>query len=401
MSVFPRVDAAAMVRHHGPVDRADVAVAIATMLRPSLEKAVEAVFAQRFAGRIHLLIGVDHGRESLAMVDRLASRRPERVSVSVLDPGYSTSRRRGGFHPAASGGALRTILSYAASSPLVAHLDDDNWWAEDHLASLVRAVRGKDWAFSYRLFVAEDGATVLHRDIWESLGPGAGTFVPRFGGFCDTNTLLIDRERVPEAARLWSLAHDESSGRGHDREVFALLRDRPFGRTDRATVYYALKSGDPMYARRMARIRRQFLADFDGFVAYRQGRYADAAESFGRLALVQPGRPGIHGWLALVRARAGLPAPPPVEAAAADRCLAVLRGEVVPQRDAAPSVEAARDAFFAGARALLADDRDGARAWFERVPALATENAKVIAAAAGADLRRLDAIRSDGPRPRQ
>lgn len=390
-----------MVRHHGSVDRADVAVAIASMLRPSLEKAVDSVFAQRFAGRIHLLIGVDHGRENLAMVDRLAASRPERVSVSIVDPGYSTGLRRGGFHPARSGGALRTVLSYAAASPLVAHLDDDNWWAEDHLASLVRAVRGKDWAFSYRLFVAEDGETVLHRDIWESLGPGAGTYVPRFGGFCDTNTLIIDGSRVPEAARLWSLAYEDSSGRGHDRWVFDLLRKRPFSRTDRATAYYTLKAGDPMYARRLARIRRQFLADFDGFVAYRQGRYRDAAEAFGRLALVQPGRTAIHGWLALVHARAGLPEPPPVEAAAADRCLAVLRGEALPERDATPSIEAARDAFFVGARALLADDPESARAWFERVPALATENAKEIAAAAAADLRRLDAVRPDGPRPQR
>jgi predicted O-methyltransferase YrrM len=173
--------------------------------------------------------------------------------VTVFDPGYSTSVRHGGVHASRDGGALRTLLSYAAHSRLVAYLDDDNWWAPDHLAAITAAAAGRAWAYSLRWYVDRESAEPLCVDRWESVGPDAGCFRDRFGGWVDPNCLLIDKLACEPALRLWSvpLPGDATQLTG-DRHVFSDLRLRgPAGGTGRATVYYTLTPGDIMHRRRL------------------------------------------------------------------------------------------------------------------------------------------------------
>src|SRR5262249_33606245 len=122
----------------------DVAVVIPTIGRSTLERAVRSIYAQEFSGTIQVLIGIDVWAMPRPL-DSLVAEAPRNCAVTVFDPGYSTSVRHGGIHASRDGGALRTILSYAAYSRLVAYLDDDNWWAADHIASLTQAIVGHDW----------------------------------------------------------------------------------------------------------------------------------------------------------------------------------------------------------------------------------------------------------------
>jgi hypothetical protein len=232
----------------------DVAVVIPTVGRPTLERAVRSAFAQDFPGTIQVLVGVD----SWAGGDRdrlgaLAESAPPGRAVLVVDPGYSTAARNGGLTPAGTGGALRTVLSYLAHGRLVAYLDDDNWWAPDHLSSLVRAVEGHDWAYSLRWFVDHETGEPLAVDRWESVGPGAGVFAGRFGGFVDPSCLLIDKVACEPALRLW--CHPlpgDATGMSTDRPVFAYLRERGRGAgTGRATAYYTLGPSDPNHQSRL------------------------------------------------------------------------------------------------------------------------------------------------------
>jgi hypothetical protein len=106
---------------------ADFAVVMPTVLQPTITDAIQSVFNQRFDGTIQLLIGIDTGNYELARVEQLCRSVPDRRSVFLFYPGYSTSRRYGGLHPGRDGGSLRTVLSYLANSRYVAYLDDDNW----------------------------------------------------------------------------------------------------------------------------------------------------------------------------------------------------------------------------------------------------------------------------------
>ena len=173
--------------------QSDVAVVIPTIVRPSLARAVRSAVEQDFPGTIQVLVGVDKSLGERAVLDVVGDMGADGRDIILFDPGYSTSTRHGGPHLAHDGGALRTILSYAANSRYVAYLDDDNWWAPDHLTTLHRAIQGTDWAFSLRWFVDPRTKRPLCIDAWESVGPAAGVYRKRFGGWVDPNCLMIDK----------------------------------------------------------------------------------------------------------------------------------------------------------------------------------------------------------------
>jgi hypothetical protein len=239
----------------------DVAVVMPTVLRPSFARAVRSVFAQAGVGRVHLLMGVDKALGDRAVLETLRAEVPDGVLVTVLDPGYSTSRRHGGRHPAYDGGALRTVMSYLANAPYIAYLDDDNWWAPDHLADLLAAIRGKDWAFSLRWYVDPDSGAPLIVDAIESVGPGRGGYADTLGGWVDPNCLMIDATACEPVFRLWCHPYfDDETRMSADRRVFdALKASTNVGETARPTCFYTMNPDDAAHAKRLAWIdgRRQ------------------------------------------------------------------------------------------------------------------------------------------------
>ncbi len=237
-------------RCNGPFD---AAVVIPTVGRQTLARAVRSVFEQRFSGTIQILIGVDVWRGEAGMLTALLEEAPSNCGVWVFDLGYSTASRHGGFTPAGTGGALRTILSYAAHSRLVAYLDDDNWWDADHLSSLTRAILGHDWAFSLRWFVDAETSKPLCVDRWESVGPGAGAFQKRFGGFVDPSCLMLDKVSCEGALPSWCRPlKGDGLGMSTDRTVFEYLRGKRAAGTGQATAYYTLSASDPNHPTRLA-----------------------------------------------------------------------------------------------------------------------------------------------------
>jgi tetratricopeptide (TPR) repeat protein len=227
----------------------DVAVVIATVLRPSLSRAVRSVFAQDLKGRIQIVIGIDRRQGVDDQLETLARECPSHMCLTIIDPGYSTARRNGGLYPNDFGGALRTLLSYAANSKYLAYLDDDDWWAHNHLSALLPAVAGKAWAFSYRWLVDQATAWPICPDEWDSLGPGRGINQERFGGFVSPSNLLLDKEACHFVLPYWSLAPD-------DRQVFEVLRQRhAWAASGKYSCYYELRPDvqrHPHHAREFA-----------------------------------------------------------------------------------------------------------------------------------------------------
>lgn len=215
----------------------DVAIVMTTIVRPTLAQALRSVYAQRFPGRIQVLVGIDRWEGDRALLDGLIAERPRNVAVTVVDLGYSTSQRNGGLYPSRYGGALKTLLSYAANSRYVTYLDDDNWFAPDHLATLLAAVAGKDWAFALRYFVEASTGDLLCPDTWESMGPDRGVYAAAQGGFVDTNCFVIDKLACHDVFTEWAMTR-YANGTGGDRQVLQRLRQRPWGTNDAHTLYY-------------------------------------------------------------------------------------------------------------------------------------------------------------------
>jgi hypothetical protein len=229
----------------------DVAVVIPTLLRPTLEHAVRSIFAQDLPGRVQILIGIDRPQGAVEMVSRLKRDCPARMALTILDLGYSTAARHGGIHTAWGGGALRTILSFAANSRRVAYLDDDNYWAPNHLGTLTAALDGQAWAYSYRWFVDSESGQVLDVDRWESVGPDKGTYAEKAGGFVDPNCLILDKLICAPLLHLWAEGR-HTDGRGADRVMFAALRRLPsFRCTGQATSYYRTSPADDAHPQRL------------------------------------------------------------------------------------------------------------------------------------------------------
>jgi hypothetical protein len=221
-------------------DRFDVAVVMTTVVRPTIAQAIRSVYAQAFDGRIQIMLGIDKLAGERALLDALIAECPSHVAVNVVDLGYSTSVRHGGVYPSRFGGALKTILSFAANSRHVAYLDDDNWYAPEHLASLKRAIEGKAWAFSLRTFVDDATGDVMCPDTWESMGPGRGVYAEGQGGFIDTNCYLLDALQCFDAFPEWAMTRF-ANGTGGDRQVLAKIAQRPWGTNDAHTVFYRMK----------------------------------------------------------------------------------------------------------------------------------------------------------------
>jgi hypothetical protein len=260
--------------------RFDAAVVVATILRPSLIRAVQSVFRQDLNGRIQVLIGIDKHLGGLEAITLLRQECPDHICLTVIDLGYSTSIRHGGIYPTRYGGGTRTILSYAANSKLVAYLDDDDWWARDHLSSLIAACNGKGWAFSYRWMVDEETAWPICRDEWDSVGPNRGINKDRFGGFVATSNLILDKQACHFVLPLWSLAAFPDST-GEDRLVFdALLKHHPWAATGKFSCYYELRREHqlhPHHAREFAARGLHWISDRREVATIRRMTQAAAA----------------------------------------------------------------------------------------------------------------------------
>jgi tetratricopeptide (TPR) repeat protein len=257
----PQASAGPMLRTWGAQSgglqtQAAVSVVIPTVLRPTLARAVKSVFAQAFQGPIQILVGIDSPQGSLELLEGVCASIPSHCTVQALYPGYSTSVRHGGPWAARDGGALRTVLSYLANAPLIAYLDDDNWWGPDHLASMARAIEPVDWAFSLRWFVHPTSDRPVCIDQWESVGPDAGMYRERFGGFVDPNCLMIKRQACAEVIPWWTTPlSGDPSGMSADRHVFDFLnRTRRGAGTGEATAYYVMNSTDGLHPLRISLI---------------------------------------------------------------------------------------------------------------------------------------------------
>jgi hypothetical protein len=230
---------------------ADVAVIMPTVGRETLVQAIASIYAQIQVPRIQLLIGVDAPLGDFHAPWRLLQDAPAHVSIALFYPGYSTSVRHGGLHPARDGGTLRCVLTALAQARLVAYLDDDNTWSPLHLRSLIDAVAGKRWAFSRRWIVHETSRALVCPDMWESVGLELGLYAEKSGkGWVDPNSLIIDKIACDQVLYWWNCpTPGDEKAMSADRQVFAYLRYDcgPPGETGLATTYYTIQANDQVH----------------------------------------------------------------------------------------------------------------------------------------------------------
>lgn len=167
---------------------------------------------------------------AVELFDAVRSARPDSDVLVVCDtPEFATRARRLVDGVPREGGDVRVVelpyrvggaewaghRIYAASPHLVNHelvafLDEDNWYAPEHLPALRALLAdGAPAAWSLRRIHARDGAYVCD-DTCESLGP----YVVGVGGrrLVDTSCWAFRREWLVRAAHVWASAWGADAG---------------------------------------------------------------------------------------------------------------------------------------------------------------------------------------------
>lgn len=206
----------------------DVAIVLPTTLEKSIFRAARSVYRQDFNKRIQLLIGIDAIGKDRLLIESLKAECPSHIHLTIIDLGYSTSTRHGGFYSVAKSGAMRTILSYLAHSRLIAYLEEDSWFETDHISTLYQAIQGADFAYSMRN--ARD--PLIHRVIEPDRTYSIGKVRHWISGilsesYIAASCLMIDTMRCIDVLPLWSEAFFE--GAGEERIVSGWLMDNRKG----------------------------------------------------------------------------------------------------------------------------------------------------------------------------
>ena len=170
----------------------DAAVVMFTKRTGALATAIRSVYAQTFDGRVQVVVGVDGPQADRAALAALAREAPDRMALTVVDPGYSTARSRGGLHAPEAGGSLRAALTLLANARHVAFLSEVNRYAPEHLDLLRRAIGEHAWAWTQRWFA--DSHHGLHEKWPDEAKKKISEITPRYSG---TATGQITRHPDP------------------------------------------------------------------------------------------------------------------------------------------------------------------------------------------------------------
>lgn len=134
--------------------------------------------------------------------------------TSVLTLPFNTGNH--GFN----GHRIYAAMSFLNNSDYVLFLDEDNWFEEDHVESLVGLIEDKklDWAYSLRKIYTHDNMFVTNDDC-ESIGPYP-SFSSRFSFLVDTNCYCVRRKVLAQVGNSWyhTLGADRSFFRRISKE---------------------------------------------------------------------------------------------------------------------------------------------------------------------------------------
>ena len=212
-----------------------VVVITPTIGKETLALANKSVNSQNYTGDITHLVVAD-GPEHMAEASKHLQLGPSTVLTSTPQ-----NVGANGMY----GHRIFASYPHLVDQDYVLLLDDDNWYEEDHIASLVELVRKQrlDWAHSLRkvyehgLFLAEDNCESNGRwPIWFTQD------TPTPGHLVDTSSFCFRREFLIQCCHLWHY------GWGGDRRFFAMIKEQSkYATTGLHTLNYELPDMDKAY----------------------------------------------------------------------------------------------------------------------------------------------------------
>lgn len=181
-------------KQNDPRPRYEVSVITPSIGTDFLAQAIESVQQQTYPFIRHFLVA--DGPECHDRVAEMVPTDP-RHPIHVLPLPLNVGG--GGF----CGHRVYGAMPFLVPSRFVAFLDEDNWFADDHLETLMQAItsRGLAWAYSLRTIVSLEGE-VITTDDCESLGEWPTWHNPNVH-LVDVNCYVVRRDLAIAMSSLW------------------------------------------------------------------------------------------------------------------------------------------------------------------------------------------------------
>jgi len=202
-----------------------------SIAKPTLVKAVESVENQTYSNLTHLVV-VD-GPQYMNYVGILPIQVHDRLFVTTTP--YNTGAN--GFY----GHRILAAYPHLVNHDYILFLDDDNWFDENHVQSLIDLCEEKNLDFAHSLRKVYVDNQYLADDCCESIGRWPVVWSPT-QHLVDTSSYCFRREWLINYCQIWH------SGWGGDRRFFMSVKDfAKYDTTGLHTLNYNLPDMNSAY----------------------------------------------------------------------------------------------------------------------------------------------------------
>lgn len=191
-----------------------VTVITPTIGSPKLRDAIDSVKAQTYKHINHLVV-VD-GPDYTQAVYSLLSLKEVTEEIQLTTSPFNTGKVGNGFY----GHRIYAAYPHLINTDYIFILDEDNWYAPDHVESLVKVLEQNAFAYSLRK-IYDENKNYLCDDNCESLGkwPIYFTHGKEESFLIDTSSFAFRRDFLITASQFWH------HGWGGDRHFFYAVKD--------------------------------------------------------------------------------------------------------------------------------------------------------------------------------
>jgi glycosyltransferase involved in cell wall biosynthesis len=180
-----------------------------------LKKAIESVQNQTYKHIQHLIV-IDGKRNLDSVSNILLDTNISKRNVDVIPLPYPTGTDRYNGH------RIYGASIYLCKGDFICFLDEDNWFDENHVETLLETVQGNQWAFSLRKIVDADGNYVCNDDC-ESLG-NYSSVLNENDYFVDVGCFFLPKEVALQTSPIWFRKAREPGVPEVDRFLTHVLR---------------------------------------------------------------------------------------------------------------------------------------------------------------------------------
>jgi glycosyltransferase involved in cell wall biosynthesis len=202
--------------------------------KDGLTKAIDSVSNQTYKNIKHLVVADGNEYLQSVLLNMPAKFSERNISLTVAPQNTGA----GGMY----GHRIYAAYPHLVDADYILFLDDDNWWDENHVQSLVDLCEEKNLDFAYSLRKVYVGDKYLADDCCEAIGRWPIAWSDGTQHLVDTSSYCFKREWLINVCQIWHY------GWGGDRRFFMFVRHQSnYDTTGLHTLNYILPDMDKAY----------------------------------------------------------------------------------------------------------------------------------------------------------